>query len=119
MNKKNLAKIFIGVLNVALAYWLISSVIAVACFSWFSNGGPSTVPEKRPTWILAMLPPFCFCLVMISCAITDLILAVKLKHNPSDEKSKNIRKKGKNVLLVSLAILLVYLGVALFIFTQN
>lgn len=118
MSKRTLVKISIGILNVVLACWFIMYLIGVACFSWFANGGPSTVPEKRPAWVLDMLPLFCFCLVMISCAITDLIMAIKLRRNPSDEKAKNIRKKGKNILLISFVVLL-YLGVAMFIFTQK
>lgn len=101
---KTLSKILIGILNVALAYFTISFIIAAAVFSWFPVGGPVSVPEKRPAWVLAMLPFFSFGLIMISCAITDLIMMIKLKRNPSDEKSKKLRKKAGSILLISFIV---------------
>ena len=114
--KKIIAKVFIGILNVAFAYGFVMLLTGIVVFSWFANGGPSVVPEQRPTWVLAMLPFFSFGLVMISCAIIDLTMMVKLKRNPSNEKLRNIRKKWRNVLLISFIVLILFCTIELLVF---
>lgn len=106
--KKTLTKVFIGILNAAFMYILIMLLVTFFfIIRWQSSDGPWSRGINMKLLIVSILPLCLLNLSMISCAIADLIMTIKLKRNPSDEKSGNVRKKVGKIFLISFVTFIV------------
>ena len=92
--------VVVGILNAVCIYVLtIFSISACIVF------GFDTHIVIRAVFVLAN---FCIILLLLVCAISDLIMAIKIKHNQYDQKAIDVRKKGKkflHILLLSYVLL--------------
>ena len=107
MSAKNLKslttfrKIIIGVLNVACIYFLIMFSIM---FSVYSAFGISLGGIPFGVWLVLTLLNACIILLLLACAMTNLVMMIKLQRNPYDEKAIEIQKKVKKsfkILIIS------------------
>ena len=86
--------IIMGISNAACIYVLTLFSIS-ACIVF----GFDTHTVIRAVFVLAN---FCIIFLLLVCAISDLIMAIKIKHNQYDQKAIDVRKKGKKIFRILL-----------------
>lgn len=102
---KIFAKIIIGILNIAVIWWLI--VFSITAVGFSGLGLPFGI------WIAFVLANAIILLSIIACGISKLIVTIKLKHNPYDKKMLKTREKIERVLWI---LIISYICLYVFLF---
>ena len=84
-------KVFIGILNVACAYWLIIVMLSMVVFYslWFE------IPNN--VQLVHLIANICLLVPVFVCAVIDLVTMIMLSRNPNCKKAEAVRKKARIV----------------------